>query len=358
MKIKGVHRSPYNLPLHAPLPGSPTRHCQRCGVLVGLESDAGTIGWGDIAPLEGFSDETLDEADAALSAFTPVLQKLEIAADKSPLKDGVLRVLEHADLCSSLRFGLETALLNLAALQRGASWHGALTGTCCDSIAVNALASSDHMEDDVRDSVRRGYGNIKIKVGGYSPEHAAERVRDAAHAGGEGVVLRVDANRTWALDAAIRFAGLVQDFPIEYIEEPVEALSDIAPFVNQSAVPVALDESLDTLDRVIEGIHALVLKPTLRGGISGALRWAQDARAMGATPVISSAFESGVGMRALVQLAAAIGDRDVPVGLDTYRRLSDDVLEPRLDIDHPVLDVDEVLCHRVRIQVEGKRHGI
>ena len=58
--------------------------------------------------------------------------------------------------------------------------------------------------------------------------------------------------------------------------------------------------------------------------------------------VVSSTFESGVGMRHLVALAAALGD--TPAGLDTYRWLADDVLERRLSLAGPTVNVADVLA--------------
>jgi O-succinylbenzoate synthase len=86
---------------------------------------------------------------------------------------------------------------------------------------------------------------------------------------------------------------------------------------------------------------AFVLKPTLLGGISRTLRAAGRAHRLGVTPVISSAYESGVGTAALVALAAGIGDRPVAAGLDTYRMMAEDVLETPLNLPAPSVGVRE-----------------
>jgi o-succinylbenzoate synthase len=109
-------------------------------------------------------------------------------------------------------------------------------------------------------------------------------------------------------------------------------------------VPVALDESLVGMEpeKVEETFAvAFVLKPTLLGGISRTLRVAGRALHLGVTPVISSAYESGVGTAALVALAAGIGDRPVPAGLDPYRAIAEDVLETPLNLPAPGVDVWE-----------------
>ncbi|HEX5699447.1 MAG TPA: hypothetical protein VFX77_02275, partial [Rubrobacter sp.] len=50
---------------------------------------------------------------------------------------------------------------------------------------------------------------------------------------------------------------------------------------------------------------------------------------------------SGVGTAALVALAAGIGDRPVPAGLDTYRAMAEDVLETPLNLPAPEVGVRE-----------------
>jgi o-succinylbenzoate synthase len=116
---------------------------------------------------------------------------------------------------------------------------------------------------------------------------------------------------------------------------------------------VALDESLVFMQPEALEDHgyarAVVLKPTLLGGISRTLRFARFAARLGLRPVISSAYETGVGTSCLAALAAGVGGEDVPAGLDTYRRLAEDVLRPRPELAVPRVDV--------RALFDG-RHGI
>ena len=95
--------------------------------------------------------------------------------------------------------------------------------------------------------------------------------------------------------------------------------------------------------------RAVVLKPTLLGGLSRALDLAEGAKAMGMKAVISSSYESGVGTGALVALAAMVGEE--PAGLDTYRRLGEDVIEVPLDLPVPVVDVGRATEAARRVDV-------
>ena len=87
---------------------------------------------------------------------------------------------------------------------------------------------------------------------------------------------------------------------------------------------------------------AVVMKPMFLGGISRVLRLADRATSLGIRPVVSSAYETGVGTAALVALAVGTGGGGIPAGLDTYRRLAADVVEPRPPLPASHVSVREV----------------
>jgi O-succinylbenzoate synthase len=160
---------------------------------------------------------------------------------------------------------------------------------------------------------------------------------------GDAVSLRLDANRAWSLEEAERFARGTVGLRFEYVEEPLADPAWLPSFARACGVPVALDESLAGIESEALEDHgyarAVVLKPTLLGGISRTLRFAARASRLGLKSVIRSAYETGVGTAALVALAAGVGNEEVPAGLDTYRQLAGDVLRPRLDLPAPRVDV-------------------
>ena len=112
-------------------------------------------------------------------------------------------------------------------------------------------------------------------------------------------------------------------------------------------VPLALDETLLALvPEQLSGhayARAIVLKPTLLGGLVPALRLARMAEAHEIKPVISASFEAGVGMLGLLAMAAVLGSGEVPAGLDPYRWLATDVFSPRLPLESPVVDLAAVM---------------
>ena len=323
----------YRLPLVAPLPLAGGVIHERAGVLVRVDSDSGASGWGDVAPLPGFSRESVEEAVAELMAWAERLR----GARFDPHSDGLESWpgYESAGVASpSVRFGLETAL---ASLSRRMGEETAAELACFDgAVPVNGLlaGSREQVLADARRLRDGGCRAVKLKVGSRPVAEDVEMTRVVRAVIGDDVGLRLDANRNWSLEQAVEFGRAVGDTNIEYLEEPLRDPAHLADFFDATGMPVALDESLlelrpDDLDGRRE-VGAVVLKPTLLGGIARAREWVTKALALDVRPVVSGCFESGVGLLALAGFAWASTGDAVPAGLDTYRWLGADVVRPRI----------------------------
>ncbi len=162
-----------------------------------------------------------------------------------------------------------------------------------------------------------------------------EAVRDAL--GPDGLV-RVDANGAWDVDEAVRAIAAIDRAAggLEYVEQPVASVEDLAAVRRRATVPVAADESIRRAEdpyrvRDLEAADVAVLKVQPLGGVRACLRIAED---IGLPVVVSSAIESSVGIAAGVALAAALPELHHASGLATVQMLTDDVAtEPMLPVD-------------------------
>jgi O-succinylbenzoate synthase len=162
-----------------------------------------------------------------------------------------------------------------------------------------------------------------------------EAVRDAL--GPDGLV-RVDANGAWDVDEAVRAIAALDRAAggLEYVEQPVMDVEDLALVRRRVAVPIAADESIRRAEdpyrvRDLEAADVAVLKVQPLGGVRACLRIAED---IGLPVVVSSAVESSVGIAAGVALAAALPELHHACGLATVQLLTDDVVtEPMLPVD-------------------------
>lgn len=332
----------YRLPLTAPLVLKGTEHTAREGVLVRLEDDEEHVGWGDIAPLPGFSRETLDEALADVRRATDALVSHPPGPGWTDPDGDLHRALDALSLAPSARFGLDLAAFHLAAEASGRTLAQAMHPDPEVTVPVNALliGSGEEVLPEAERLVAAGYRTLKLKVGRAGMEDEVALVRALAERF-PGVALRLDANQAWTMEEAIAFAEGIDGVGIEYVEEPLRNPADLPVLWFDAKLPIALDESLvGTEPEDLQGkgwATAAVLKPTLVGGVVRTLRFAAQARALGIRPVLSGMFESGIAMRGHVALAAATGG--APAGLDPYNRLAADVLVPRLPLDRPTVDV-------------------
>lgn len=296
----------YSLPFKKPLLVGGETLNTRDGLIIRVIRADGTVGYGEIAPLPGYSYETLAQAR----------NQLRQLAGLSPNQ-----------LYPSVAFGLETALIKSVAGGR-------------ETVGVNALSiPGPDVEKQVRGLVEEGYTTIKMKVGRGSVDEDIEIVNKVLQALPAGIGLRLDANRNWGKEQALRFGrGVEQPVAgaIQYIEEPVKDISAIPLFYRQTGIGAALDESLQGLTPVPaaipEGVCALVLKPTMIGGTGNTMSWIQLAGSMGLKVVISSCFEAGPGFAALLELASSVAGPETASGLDTLKYLEQTLFIEPLEI--------------------------
>lgn len=340
MKIESTGISSWSLPLKQPLLLERSRISVRKGLLIRLTDQTGRIGWGDIAPLPGFSVESIEQAIGELRLLGRELSECELS-DESILESTAERPLPHLQLAPSVRFGFEMALWNLVA---GDKAQSAEIKVKVNGLIVGLDESAISRAEELAQS---GYQSIKLKVGRTGDRKEAELIRELARKLPDDMSLRLDGNRAFDLSRAVAFCHELAGCRIEYIEEPLADPSGLPELAKQTSIPLALDESLaavvqstdnepsqeETLLRLIEStsIAAMVIKPTLVGGIHQCLRLARLAGRVGVTVVISSAYESSLGIASLACLADNVSPGTAH-GLATL-----DVFEKHLTDQRPLI---------------------
>ncbi len=162
-----------------------------------------------------------------------------------------------------------------------------------------------------------------------------EAVRDAIGPDGR---IRIDANGLWDVDTAVASIAVLDRAAggLEYVEQPVMSVEDLAVVRRAVGVPIAADESIRRAAdpyrvRDLEAADIAVLKVQPLGGVRACLRIAED---IGLPVVVSSALETSVGIAAGIALAAALPDLPYACGLATVQLLAADVVtEPLLPVD-------------------------
>lgn len=209
------------------------------------------------------------------------------------------------------------------------------------SVPVNTTVPAVDPGTAHRLVARSGCGTAKVKVaeaGETLTDDLArcEAVRDALGPHGR---LRVDANGAWDVDGAATALAALDRFDLEYAEQPVATLTEMAALRRRVDVALAADESVRTADDPLRvaGLAAadvVVLKAAPLGGVRAALAVAD---ACGLPVVVSSAMETSVGLAAGVALAAALPELPYACGLGTATLLADDLAaDPLVPVDGAV----------------------
>ena len=182
------------------------------------------------------------------------------------------------------------------------------------TILLNAL-SSGHPKEAM--TIHPGFTSIKVKVGRRSLNEDRDHLLYLRDHMRSSVSFRLDANRLWDRDQAQRFIDNNQDLNIEYIEEPTQQSEDIQWL---QGAHIALDESLDSNSESLHypQVKYLIIKPTLQGGVSGLQFWRQKAKENQQNIILSSTFESSLGLWGLGHLAAEVQPNQAH-GLGTLR---------------------------------------
>jgi O-succinylbenzoate synthase len=194
-----------------------------------------------------------------------------------------------------------------------------------DSVPVNSIVPAVSPEAAYEMALAAGCTTAKVKVGEGDDEARVEAVRDALGPRGR---IRVDVNGAWDVDAAARNVRRLARYGLEYVEQPVASLEEMAELRRRVDVPLAADESVRTADdplRIagLEAADVVVLKVQPLGGV---WRCLEVARAAGLPAVVSSALETSVGLAAGLALAAALPELPYACGLGTATLLQGDVV--------------------------------
>ncbi|HET9770762.1 MAG TPA: enolase C-terminal domain-like protein, partial [Acidimicrobiia bacterium] len=212
------------------------------------------------------------------------------------------------------------------------------------SIPVNGLVPAVGPGEAARlaaDAAGAGMTTVKVKVGAGSLDGDADRVAAVRAALGPAGRIRLDANGAWDVDTARTAIGRLAAFDLELVEQPVADLEDLARLRRQVPVPLAADESLRSLGdarrlRALDAADAVVVKVQPLGGVRAALRIVEAA---GVPAIVSSLYETSVGLAAGVALAAALPDLPFACGLGTASFLAGDVVADPLIPERGMLPV-------------------
>jgi glucarate dehydratase len=189
-------------------------------VIVKATTDDGLVGWG-----EACSGADLASVEAALRAMEPFV------LGRSPWSSEAIRAdLWHKGIwmfrkptASFAYAGIDMALWDICGKASNQPLYNLFGGKVRDSadyFYYLARGTAESLVAQCRDGVARGYRVFYLKVG-LDIDAEYEMVRIVREAIGSERRLRLDANGAWTVNQAIRNLDRLDEFHIDFIEQPV-----------------------------------------------------------------------------------------------------------------------------------------
>ncbi|MEG3754871.1 o-succinylbenzoate synthase [Psychromonas arctica] len=284
---------------------------QRQGLWLVKRSVNGDYSIGEIAPLPGFSHETLNECEdhllALLHSSTINQQQIEILQTLPSVQFAIHCLLQQISWKTTPNFDQQSVPL--------------LQGKPADIIQRYKTLNNPSL--------------VKLKVARLAVEQEIQLIKELIQINPK-IRFRLDANQQWNKQIYRFFLTKIKQQYIDYIEEPTQSMASNIKLAQQFKSTLGLDESLLTTTTlpVNDSIKALILKPTLIGDenrIHYLLRHAQQYKLQ---VCMSSSFESPIALNQLHVLAQQWQKQtqlDVQLGLDTQQAFTSKIQDREIN---------------------------
>ena len=277
-------------------------------------------GLGEATPPEEFGHDSAAVAERALRETLPALSASSAPGSLQQVRT-LMAGLPALDASAAARHGVELALLDLAAQAQGLPLRALLFPGARTHVPLSALLSGHAPAEAAALAVERGFGTLKLKVGGRPLAEDVERVRAIRERVGHAPRLRIDPNGAWSEAEAIHALQELARFDLELCEQPVLDPDAMLRVRREVRVPIAADESLALASWrpafAAGKVDVLVLKPMVLGGLLPALDLALEAERHGVGAYVTSSIDGEIARAGAAHLAAAIPQTRWAHGLAT-----------------------------------------
>ena len=339
MKIKNIRTTTLNAPLKNPFITSLRRVDTLEDLVVIIECDEGSLGYGEGAPTPVITGETLGSMIAAIEYIKPHILGLKIED-----LDTILHLVHTLILKNTTaKSALEIALYDLKAQSLKLPLYKMLGGTTTHfrtDITIS-MGEIDKMISDSLAAVNLGYDTLKIKIGD-NPKKDVERIIAIHNTLGKDIILRLDANQGWSAQESVTLLHALEkkDIIAEFIEQPVAAedIEGLKYIKERVQTPLLADESIFSLSDAkrlldMEAIDYVNIKLAKTAGITQALQLADLSAEYGVKCMIGCMLEGPISVAAGVHVASAKANIITMLDLDAVALLASHPVQTEILFD-------------------------
>lgn len=228
MKITSVKTMNYSYPVKNVFGNSGKWNTSRNCVIVAVETDVGITGYGESDAAGGPTSVTAqivrEELAPRIIGMDPLCrEEIWLKSYKASMIHG-----RRGAVVAALS-GIDVALWDITGKALGQPIYKLLGGARQKVLAYHSggFYRQDVPDEWYAEEARRGkeagFRAFKMKIGRYSQQHDANRVRLVREAIGPDAKLMVDANSSYTAKEAIAMAKRLEPYDIFFFEEPVSA---------------------------------------------------------------------------------------------------------------------------------------
>lgn len=363
MKIERIDLFPLRYPMtgYFKFFAGPRGNPGRAAVIIKIQADDGTTGWGQSVPIARWSYETLETSTLVLrDYYVPAL------LGHDPLDiEGAHRLMDDAVAPSFstgmpiTRAGVDMALWDLVSRHQRKPlhelWNRPRGNRITLSWTINVRVLTE-VEAAVAAGKGRGYRHFNIKVA-PNPSFDIALARAVRRLVPEGF-LWADANGGYEPDSAMAAARGLAEAGVDVLEAPLRPnrLRGYQALKKLKALPILMDEGIVAPVELEEFIHldmldGVAMKPSRCGGLSSNKHQIELIQHHGLIWLGSGLTDPDISLAATLQLYAAYG-LNRPAALNGPQFLTADVLKQPLRVEDGQLRVPEGLGLGIEVDEE------
>ena len=280
--------------------------------VVGVETDAGLTGWGEVCPL----GPAYLPAYAA-GARTGIAELAPHVLGMDPCSLGTLNERMDAAMRGHpyIKSAIDMACWDILGQASELSVSTLMGGCATEDFALYRAISQespDAMAQRIAEYRAEGYRKFQLKVGG-DPDTDIDRIRAAAAMLERGDVLIADANTGWTQHAALRVVDAVRDVDV-YIEQPCRSYEECLAVRHHTHRPFVLDEVVDGIEMVVRcamdrAADVINLKISKVGGLTKARQIRDLCVSLGIALTIEDTWGGDIVTAAIAHLAQSTPSR-------------------------------------------------
>lgn len=328
--------------------------------IIGVETDNGIIGYGEVCPLGPFYLPAYAEGvRAGLKELAPHL----IGFDPRQ----VMKLNHRMDAALKghpyVKSGIDIACWDILGKSTGLPVCELLGGRFGDSIRLYRAISQtrpDEMAANVASYQAEGYTRFQLKVGG-DPDQDIERIHQVRAILPSNNRLVADANTGWTQHEAIRVVRAVKDLDV-YIEQPCLTYEECLAVRRNTNHPFVLDENIDGLDMLLRAkadlaMDVVNLKISKLGGLTKTRQVRDLCVSMGIAMTLEDSWGGDITTAAIAHLAHSTPEefRFTSTDFNSYVTVSNAEGAPQRENGYMKASIQPGLGIEPRFEVLGPR---